>query len=204
MDYSFTDEQGIKRTMSLNRDECLEAVRNDYEELIRKYNPDVVKFRRLRTAAGEALKLEVKVNALSHYLSGSEDSEPKLCDSMKAIIVVKMGYPVVSVSASYDPDYYLASPNVFTSGNACIDGWVPFKSSLITVVDKLVRDMIHDPEVTRYDSMANHEMENWHKKGVREGRFPTIEPRTLYMREKKCLPPRTAARRAPALPPRVH
>lgn len=213
MNYSatFNDEQGIRRTMSVSQEDTFEAVRNDYNDLMKKYNTDVVSINRCQTTAGEALRLEVTVKAPSHYLTTPSDTEPKSCSAMSATVIVKMGYPLVGIEAYYDPKHYLASPNVFTSGRACIDTWVPFKSSLLTVVDKLVRDMIHDSEVTRYDSMANCAMESWHKTGVRNGEFPTIDPRKLYMREKVAMPPRangrssaTVARRTPTLPPRRH
>ncbi|MCD8068983.1 MAG: hypothetical protein LUE87_08870, partial [Lachnospiraceae bacterium] len=79
---------------------------------------------------------------------------------------------------------------VFRSGSACIDNWIPFTSSLVTVVEKLVHDMIHDPTVTRYDSMANSDMAQWHRNGVAAGRFPTIAPKLLYAPENPLLPPR--------------
>ena len=162
---------------------------------------------RVQAKAGEAMHLKVTVKAPSHYLTTNEDSSPKACESMTADIICYPGYPLKSVSASYASDHYLASPNVFRSGNACIDTWIPFTSSLTTVVDKLVRDMIHDPGVTRYESMANSSMAQWHKDGVAAGRFPTIHPQLLYAPEMTALPPRRVASKpvsAPPLPVRRH
>ena len=105
------------------------------------------------------------------------------------------------ISAVYAKDHYLASPNVFRSGNACIDTWIPFTSSLTTVVDKLVHDMIHDPTVTRYDSMANSSVAQWHKDGVAVGRFPTIAPKLLYALEVTKLPPRRVDSKPLVTPP---
>lgn len=156
---------------------------------------------------GEAMHLRVTVKAPSHYLTAKEDSSPKACESMTADIICYPGYPLKSISASYASDHYLASPNVFRSGNACIDNWIPFTSSLTTVVDKLVRDMIHDPGVTRYDSMANSSVAQWHKDGVATGRFPTIHPKLLYAPEMMALPPRRVVSKpvaAPPLPGRRH
>lgn len=119
---------------------------------------------------------------------------------MTVNIIAKPGYPLTALSASYSGNHYLASPNVFRSGDACIDTWVPFRSSLITVVEKLVRDMIHDPSVTRYDSMANSELEDWHKAGVASGSFPTIDPKLLYAVRLKALPPRRVKASPPPLP----
>ena len=165
MSYStnYTDEYGHTREVSITEEDSAEALKNDYQEIVRKYNPKYVTIQRVQAKTGEAMHLKVTVKAPSHYLTTNEDSTPKACESMTADIICYPGYPLKSVSASYASDHYLASPNVFRSGNACIDTWIPFTSSLITVVDKLVRDMIHDPGVTRYESMANSSVAQWHK-----------------------------------------
>lgn len=191
--YDYTDDQGREHQVVLTDQDSSLALKNDLGRAQGLFNPDVVSIRRMQAAAGEALHLEVTVRAPSHYLSSAEDLHPKACDSMSCEIVCYGGYPLQGVKAFYRKNHYLASPNVFCSGSACIDDWIPFTSSLVTVIEKLVHDMIHDPEVTRYDSMANTSMEDWHRKGVSEGRFPTIAPRLLY---------RTQESARPALPPR--
>lgn len=204
MSYStnYTDEYGHTRAVSITGEDSAEALKNDYQEIVRKYNPNYVTIQRIQAGTGEALHLKVTVQAPSHYLASGEDSSPKACASMTVDIVCYPGYPLKPVMAAYAPDHYLASPNVFRSGNACIDTWIPFTSSLTTVVDKLVRDMIHDPSVTRYDSMANSSVAQWHREGVAAKRFPTIHPRLLYAPELTALPPRrTASRPATAPPP---
>lgn len=187
---NYTDEYGHTREVSITEDDSAEALKNDFQEIVRKYNPKYVTIQRVQTEAGEAMHLKVTVNAPSHYLTSREDSSPKACESMTADIICYPGYPLKSVTASYASDHYLASPNVFRNGSACIDNWIPFTSSLTTVVDKLVRDMIHDPGVTRYDSMANASMSKWHKDGVAARCFPTIHPKLLYAPELTALPPR--------------
>ena len=187
MSYStiYTDESGQSREITITNNDSLEALKNDYQEIKRKYNPQYVMIQRVQTIPGEALHLKVTVKAPSHYLTLNTDTLPKPCTSMTADIICYPGYPFKSVSASYAKDHYLASPNVFRSGHACIDAWIPFTSSLITVADKLLRDMIHDPSVTRYDSMANSSVSQWHKDGVKSGVFPTIPPKLLYADEKR-------------------
>lgn len=205
---SYTNENGITREVTITEDDSKEALKNDYQEIIRKYDPRYVTIQRIRATDGEALHIHITVNAPSHYLTSSDDCTPKPCSSMSADIICYPGYPLKSVEAYYDSNHYLASPNVFTSGRACIDAWIPFTSSLVTVVDKLVHDMIHDPNVTRYDSMANRRVEKWHKDGVAAGRFPTIPPRNLYVRDTPALPPRrtqnTSSATPPPLPERHH
>lgn len=204
---NYTDEYGHTREVSITEEDSAEALKNDYQEIVRKYNPKYVTIQRVQAKAGEAMHLKVTVKAPSHYLITNEDSSPKACESMTADIICYPGYPLKSVSASYASDHYLASPNVFRSGKACIDTWIPFTSSLTTVVDKLVHDMVHDPIVTRYDSMANSSVAQWHKDGVAAGRFPTIHPKLLYAPEMTALPPRRVASKlvsAPPLPVRRH
>ena len=197
----YTDENGVERTIQITNDDSVEAMKNDYEELIRKYDPHRVKIIRTLTNPGEALHLKVTVSAPSHYLTSQDDTIPKACTSMTVDIVCYPGYPLRGIRAFYPSDHFLASPNVFRSGGACIDHWIPLKSSLITVTDKLVRDMIHDPLVTRYDSLANPSMVQWHKDGVAEGRFPTIDPGELYAPEIPLLPQRRKTDRKKGAPP---
>ena len=211
MSYSvnYTDENGHTRVISITKEDSVVALENDYAEILRKYNSKYVTIQRTQTKEGEAVHLKVTVNAPSHYLTSEDDSTPKACESMTADIICYPGYPLKSVSASYASNHYLASPNVFRSGAACIDGWIPFTSSLVTVVEKLVHDMIHDPTVTRYDSMANASMEKWHKDNVAAKRFPTIHPKLLYAPELTALPPRRTANKPttttpPPLPRRNH
>ncbi len=182
-------------------EDSVEALKNDYLQIKRMYNPQYVSIQRIQAGKGEALHLKLTVNAPSHYLTSEDDITPKACDSMIADIVCYPGYPIKGITAYYAKNHYLASPNVFRSGHACIDEWVPFTSSLITVVEKLVHDMIHDPAVNRYDSMANFHMESWHKHGVSSGAFPTIKTKLLYATDTSSLPPRRAAVNAGGTPP---
>lgn len=197
----YTDERGNKRNISITEADSFEALKNDYMEIIGKYNPKYVTIQRTRAKTGEAMHLIVNVKAPSHYLVTSEDTMPKACNLMSVDIIAYPGYPLEAVRALYPSDHYLASPNVFRSGHACIDNWVPFTSSLTTVVDKLVNDMIHNPIVTKYNSVANREMVQWHKDGVATRRFPTMDPKLLYTREATHLPPRGAASKPTSAPP---
>ena len=185
MSYSATyiDEKGRSQTVTISDDESQEALRNDYQALMKKYNPKYVTIERCRAEAGEELHLRITVKAPTHYLSDAKDTAPKSCSSMSVDVVAYLGYPLKGVRASYAPNHYLASPNVFRSGAACIDNWIIFTSSLLTVAEKLIMDMIHNPVVTRYESMANPYMEDWRRAHVASGAFPTITPRLVYAAE---------------------
>ena len=185
MGYSawYTDETGKRHKVSITEEESIEAVKNDYGELMKRYAPNIVRIERLKALEGEMLRLYITVKALSHYLTSPTDTIPKRCTTMSFYVVVYYGYPLVAVKVFYPPDHYLASPNVFRHGHACIDTWKVFTSSLLTAVDKVIHDIVHDPCVTIYNPPANGSMVDWHKKGVKERRFPTIETRHLYRRE---------------------
>lgn len=203
MSYSakYTDENGAERMISVTEEDSREALKNDYNAIMRIYDPKYVKIRKVRAEPGEALHLKVTVNAPTHYLDGPEDAKPKECSSMTVDIICYPGYPLRAVRAHYDEHRYLASLNVFRSGDACIDRWIPMTSSLITVTEKLVRDMIHDTSVTREDSRANSSVSNWYSDCVSKGKFPVVEPKLLFAPEQTALPPRRTARSVHEAPP---
>lgn len=179
---------GVEKGVIISEEDSIRAVVNDYKTLLRIYNPKYVDIKRLKTEDGEWMHLKITVHAKSHYLCDSTDRTPKKCNQMSIHIIVYKGYPLRGIRAFYDSNRYLASPNVFTNGGACIDTWQPLKSNLSTVVEKTVNDMIHNPTVTKYESPANPGMIEWHKKGVKSGAFPTIHPRLLYRSEEVALP----------------
>jgi len=197
---TYRDENG-SRVVSVSAEDSRLALKNDFDEILRNYDPNIVTIERCPTDPGESLHLKITVHAPSHYLAYESDTDPKPCDNMTAYVICYPGYPLRSIRAYYMPNYRLASPNVFSSGAACIDTWIPFTSSLVTVVEKLVHDMIHDPQVTRYDSVACNSMVIWHRSHVQTGEFPTIPPRNLYARQTTPLPPRRNRAQTNTLPP---
>lgn len=159
------------------------AMDNDIAELKLRYNPNYVTIEEL-TPTGVARKfLRVTLRARTHYLTSREDRSPKTTDSITFFVEIFPGYPIKSVHAYYPNDKYLASPNVFPSGDCCLDGWTPFSSTLTGTVDKLLIDAVHNPSGTLYGSAANHYMIDWHKRGVASGEFPTLPLKQLYRPE---------------------
>lgn len=188
---TYVDANGRIQTITINENDSKEALRNHIRALEKKYNPQYVTIERVPAQAGELAHLRIGVkNVRTHYLTSQSDIKPKETNSMTADVLVFMGYPFKSVEATYPENHYLASPNVFRSGRACIDSWQEGTSSLITVADKLLNDMIHNPTVTRYDSEANSFMDEWHKEGVARKVFPTMNPKLLYAPTAAALPSR--------------
>lgn len=199
---TYIDEEGNSRTITITEEDSRIALKNDAEELLRRYNPARVKIREVRRLPGEAARFEITVIAESDYLTSNDDINPKKCDSMTVTMVCYPGYPVVKMRAFYQQDHYLASLNVYPFAAACIDEWKITVSSMLTVADKLIHDIIHDPNVTREDSVANKELLPWYIKNKKAGRFPTIHPKLLYASDMTALPPRrTMSKPVPAPPP---
>ena len=198
---TYTDERGSSVPVSISDEESREAIRNDWNVLRGMFNHRYVTVEEAACESGEEFRFRITVHAPSHYLTDRDDASPKSCSSMSAEVTVFLGYPLKSVKATYPAKRRLASPNVFRSGAACIDEWKIYTSSMLTVAEKLVKDMIHDPAVTRYDSMANGDVADWHRAGVASGRFPTISPKLLEAPQRPPLPVRRAASGLGAPPP---
>lgn len=177
----YRDENGMSHTVTITLKESIEALNNDLRAVLSCYNRRTVQFKLDKPAPGEAMRLHVTVKAPSHYLTGPSDTTPKACSQMEFWVIAYPGYPLTKCRAFYAKDHYLASPNVFISGNACIDEWVVLTSNLSSVVEKLIHDVVHDPSVSRYDSMANPTQKAWHQRNVAAGNFPTVKLSTLYV-----------------------
>ncbi len=161
---TYIDENGVGHEISLTEEDSIEALKNDRDALLRRYNTQRVTVRQVKAQEGEAMRFQLTLHAPTHYLTSEDDTEPKPCDEMTCTLVCMPGYPITPMKAGYAPDRHLASPNVGRSGWACIDEWKVGVSSMLTVGDKLLHDMIHDPSVTRYDSVANSDVVAWHKR----------------------------------------
>lgn len=203
MGYSanYVDEHGKKHVISITDNESREALKNDYNKIIKKYNPEIVNIERMMANRGEELHLKINVNAPSDYLESQDDSNPKPCNpTPPAEIIVYLGYPLKAIKAFYPNNRFLASLHVWNSGIICIDHWILLTSSLETVTEKIIMDMIHNPMVVRYDSMANRHLEKWYREGVSSGRFPTINPAMIYASKEVPLPARNERAMSSAVP----
>ena len=66
---NYTNECGHTEEVSITEEDSAEALKNDYKEIIRKYNPMYVTIQRVQAKTGEAMHLKVTVKAPSHYLT---------------------------------------------------------------------------------------------------------------------------------------
>lgn len=144
-----------------------EALRNDYEELLRAFNPSYVTICQVpmkKEDAGLMCILNVTVKAPTYYLSGKNDLTPKKTNRLTFEIRVPEGYPKVKPTVVYTGNKRLASVNVFTSGIQCTDAWSR-GCSLFTLAKKTISDIVHEPSVTRYNSKAtcSDELEAWQR-----------------------------------------
>ena len=174
--------------MAFVDEQTVEIIKNEYLEIMEILTPRVV-MRRLPPEEGSLLLLEFTVNAPTYYITGSGDTNPKATDSIKFFIDVKNGFPKVKPDVYYEPGKILASINAFTIGVQCIDTWhydeehAGSNSTLVGTVRKTIMDIIHDPVVSRYDSMANSSLATWQKNKTAAGEFPTCRLSNLLKSE---------------------
>jgi len=120
------------------------------------------------------------VNAPTHYLESPTDTVPKETNGISFWVKVKEGFPSVKPEVYYNVNKHLASVNAFRNGAQCIDDWIydpshaGNNSTLVKTVEKTIKDIIHDPSVSRFDSMANSDVMDWQKNNIRNHRFPTV------------------------------
>jgi len=170
--------------MPLIDDQTIEIVTNEFLDIKSILMPRVV-MRRLPVNEGTLVLLEFTVTAPTYYITGPNDNNPKPTDSIKFFIDVKNGFPKVKPYVYYEAGKILASVNAFTNGAQCIDEWIydaehaGRNSSLVCTVKKTIMDIIHDPVVSRYDSMANSSLQTWQKNKTASGEFPTCRLNTL-------------------------
>ena len=163
------------------------ALKNDERELMSAFDPEIVDIVKVEAPVGVMVKYRVRVNAPTHYLENDSTDNPIACDSIVFYIEVLNAYPNTRPKVYYPSNKRLASVNVYLPdpkdgmrSAQCTDKWKSKGSSLFLLVEKTVRDIIHDPSVCRYDSMANDKLKDWHERNVANKIFPTIEPGDIY------------------------
>lgn len=189
----------------LTREDTILALRNDYKELLGIFNPQVVTITREQTRPGTMCLLKFHVKAHTFILDSEYDVTPKPADDIIFYMEVYEGYPDKKPLVYYPVSRKLASVNVYPGGQQCTDKKKSY-TSLCSLAEKTIRDIIHDTNVTRYDSMANGRLEQWQRSMEQKGAFPTLQPRFLFadscrtnLREQSSASHRSGSR-APSLP----
>lgn len=159
-------------------DLTIEAIKNEYKDICDMLSPNVT-IRRLKPSPGSLCSWEFTVNAPTYYVKNAYDRFPKRTDSIVFYFNIPSNYPKSGPHIYYPHNKMLASVNVYTSGTQCIDQWLydaersGSNSSLESAVRKTIMDIIHDPSVTRFDSMANSSLCCWQKSMFASGKLPT-------------------------------
>lgn len=198
-------------------DEVVEAIVNEFTD-INNLITENVRILRLKAPEGSICLWRFDVNAKSHYLESENDTDPKETNLTTFWLDVKDGYPKSKPLVYYEPNHRLASVNVFRNGVQCIDEWhydeeyAGNNSSLLMVVEKTIKDIIHEPSVSRFDSMAYVPLADWQKKNIESKAFPTCKLSHVFRigdnSETAFVPPKLPARPVrnnntpPALPVR--
>lgn len=159
--------------------ETKEAIVNEFYS-IKDLITDNVTLTRERAPEGCVCLWRFDVKAPTHYLESASDKMPKATDSITFWIKVKEGFPREKPEVYYDVKKHLASVNAYRSGAQCIDDWIydpnhaGNNSTLVKTVEKTIKDIIHDPSVSRFDSMANSDVMDWQKANIQNHSFPTV------------------------------
>lgn len=158
----------------------MEAFNRDKVELLNAFNPHYVTIEQERTPLGCMALFKVTVHAKSYMLISEEDTSPKEVGKLAFYVKVFDNYPAIAPELYFAPNCRLAHVNTFRSGTQCIDKWGKY-SSLKNVVEKTIRAVIYDENVTKYNSKACSAIEDWQKGMVAKKVFPTITPPDLIL-----------------------
>ena len=160
---------------NITADESLEALRNDRRELYEMFNPQLVRIEELTAPAGSMYLAKITLMAPCYIVTSENDTEPKRVESNWFYLDVLDGYPDTKPKVYFEPHRRNAGMNTFVSGSECIDMWRKH-SSIGNAVEKTLRDMIHDPDVSNEKSPACSALIAWQKDLTARGILPTIKP----------------------------
>lgn len=165
------------------------ALKNEIQDINEKFNPERVKIEYLEVKSGFLTNLKITVYAPTFVISRKDilelekDAEkklvPKSVDHIVFYVDVPEKFPAVGPKFYYDQDNILASVNVYRTGVQCINTWLE-GSSLLGAFEKTIRDIIHVPVVTKFNSMANGDLEAWQRELFASGTVPTINPKLIF------------------------
>ena len=174
-----------------------EAFRRDKEEMLEGFNPKYVTIQQEPTPAGCLGLFKVTVLVKSFILNCEQDTSPKPVSKLAFYVKVFDNYPAIAPKLYFAANCRLAHVNTYRNGTQCIDRWGKY-SSLKNVVEKTIRAVIYDENVTKYNSMACSSIEDWQKSMAAKKVFPMLNPPDLILRANAAM---EAASGAPALPP---
>lgn len=160
---------------NITADESREALRNDLRELLEMFNPQLVRIEELTAPAGSMYLAKITLLAPCYIVTSENDTEPKRVESNWFYLDVLDGYPKTKPKVYFDYNRRNAGMNTFVSGAECIDMWRA-NSSIGNAVEKTLRDMIHDPDVSNEKSPACSALIAWQKELTVRGILPTIKP----------------------------
>ena len=189
---------GYELTSELSK----EAFDRDKAEMLETFNPRYVTIDQERTPAGCLGLFKVTVHVKSYILTCEEDTSPKPVDKLIFYVKVFDNYPAIAPKLYFAPNCRLAHVNTYRNGTQCIDKWGKY-SSLKNAVEKTVRAIIYDENVTKYNSKACGSIEDWQKGMAAKKAFPMLNPPDLILRESNAVEvPSVTIQLPPPLPGR--
>ncbi len=198
----------------MDHSDVVERIANEYTDILNMRTPNVI-VRRVTPNPGSLALLEFTVFAKTYYITDGNDTNPKETDRIVFYLDIKDGFPADKPCVYFEQGKQHASVNCHKNGYECIDEWhydpthAGRNTTLVGTVKKVLMDIIYDPAVANYNSMANRALEEWQKGKVKSGEFPTCELTHLIRFDepgnvsRPVLPQKTVQKKIrPALPTR--
>lgn len=168
------------------------ALENDLKKLKMHFNPQHVHIYRLPTKPDCSYCLKFVIDVPSYVAKAHVPLKPIRVNGVTFYMDVLSGYPEKKPLVYYGDKVWPYHVNVFTGSghHQCTDLWKGEDGSLCQLAEKTVRAIIFDPGVTRYDSKANSEPEEWQRRMEQAGKLPTMDTALLLTRCQRRKPQR--------------
>lgn len=169
------------------------AFNEQLKDIEGRYNPALVKIRRMAADPGTIAKLEFKVTPknvapltkdVRMYIRNRNGDTEMRAESITGTMDILPGFPETRPIVKFPYYMTLKHINVFQSGKMCI-GTAPI-TVLREVVDNIVGACIYStaPSAANYDSPADRDSISWQKAKEGSGEFPLIDPKLMFNRRK--------------------
>lgn len=164
-----------------------------------RYNPSLVKIKRIAADPGTIAKLEFTITPknvvplskdVRMYIRNRNGDSEIRAESITGTMDILPGFPKTRPVVKFPYSMTLRHINVFQSGKMCI-GTAPI-TVLREVFDNIVGACIYStaPSAANYDSPADRDSISWQKSKESSGEFPLIDPKLMFNRGKSLAQPK--------------
>jgi len=143
---------------------------NDYKQMLR-LKGDVISWRALKGEAPYIEEYEITVNVRT--ITGINAlGSPQYRNSSVVTVTIPAEYPMAAPKVIMRTDPKPFHPNWYTNKTWCYGTWFP-SEALGDFVIRMVKTLQFDQTITNEFSPADSEANDWYKKNMRSGYFPS-------------------------------